>query len=195
MPNPYPLLIRCLLALFLCVSLSSQSHALSVEDIVVSEAKLEANESGWHLRARFNFDFPNTLEDAINKGIALYFTTEFTLSRRRWYWFDERPVSLSRTTRIIYHPLLRKYAVSTGGLQLRFDTLAEALSMVKSIRSWHVADRNQLKPEETYTAAVRLYLDVSQMPKPFQVHAVNAREWTFESGWRYFPLFTPDSNK
>ena len=30
------------------------------------------------------------LEDAVNKGVPLYFLVEFELLRPRWYWWDER---------------------------------------------------------------------------------------------------------
>ena len=164
-------------------------------EINVIETRLETNETHWQLNAKFRFDLPPALEEAINKGIALYFVSEFKLSRARWYWFDEEPVSISRVTRISYHPLMRQYGVSTGGLQLRFNTLDEALNMVKSIRGWHVIEQSTLEPNQTYTAALRLYLDTSQMPKPFQIHAVNARDWNLASEWRRFSFGIPDSKK
>ncbi len=164
-------------------------------DIHVVEARFETNETSWQLNAKFLFDLPPALEDAVNKGIALYFVTEFKLSRPLWYWFDEEPVSISRITRISYHPLMRQYGVSTGGLQLRFNTLDEALNIVKSIRGWHVIEQSMLEPNQTYTAALRLYLDTSQMPKPFQIHAVNARDWNLASEWRRFSFGVSNSTK
>jgi hypothetical protein len=31
-------------------------------------------------------------------------------------------------------------------------------------------------------------LDVSQLPKPFQVNAITSREWSLASDWREMPL-------
>jgi hypothetical protein len=31
---------------------------------------------------------------------------------------------------------------------------------------------------------VRMRLDVSQLPKPFQVNAITSREWSLASDWR-----------
>lgn len=157
------------------------------EVVSVREARLEASDGGgWQLNARFNFDLPAPLEEAVNKGINLYFVTEFELSRPRWYWLDEQIITAKRTVRLAYHPLIRQYAISTGGLQLRFNTFAEALVMVKSIRGWQVVDPGVLKAGEVYIASVHFSLDTSQMPKPFQVHAVNAREWNLSSEWQRF---------
>lgn len=156
--------------------------AWAAEAVTVREAKLDVAEGMVQLDARFDFDLSAALEDAVNKSIPLYFVTEFELSRPRWYWFDERVASISRTVRISYYPLMQLYGVSIGGLQIRLSSLREALNMVKLVHHWQVAEYASLKPGELYQASLRLFLDVSQMPKPFQVHAVNARDWNLDSG-------------
>jgi hypothetical protein len=35
----------------------------------------------------------------------------------------------------------------------------------------------------TYIAGVRMRLDVSQLPKPFQLNALASRDWNFGSEW------------
>ena len=39
-----------------------------------------------------------------------------------------------------------------------------------------------------YQAALRMRLDVTQLPKPFQVNALTSREWNLASDWRRWPL-------
>ncbi|HTH58968.1 MAG TPA: DUF4390 domain-containing protein [Paraburkholderia sp.] len=156
------------------------------DTISVQRASLQADQSGWSLDARFDFDLNSSLEDAVNKGIPLYFTTDFELTRPRWYWFDEQPVSVSQSIRLSFQPLTREYRVSSGGLQLGFPTLDEALSVIKHVTSWHVIDRSQVSAGETYTASVRMQLDVALMPKPFQIDAVNNRDWNLASDWKRF---------
>ena len=34
-----------------------------------------------------------------------------------------------------------------------------------------------------YDAAVRLRLDVTQLPKPFQINALASRDWSLQSEW------------
>lgn len=175
----------------ICLCCISSHSALAAETITVREAKLDIAENYIQLNARFDFDLPGAVEDAVNKGIPLYFVTELELSRPRWYWFDEKAISLSRSVRIAYYPLVQRYAVSIGGFQLRLNTLQEALSMVKSVHNWQIAEFASLKMGQTYKAIVRLFLDVSQMPKPFQVHAVNARDWHLDSGPFVFNFTSP----
>ena len=156
------------------------------ETISVQRASLEADGTGWSLDARFDFDLNSSLEDAVNKGIPLYFTTDFELTRPRWYWFDAQPVSVSQSIRLSFQPLTREYRVSSGGLQLGFTSLAEALAVIKHVTSWHVIDRTDVSPGETYVASVRMQLDVALMPKPFQIDAVNNRDWNLASDWKRF---------
>ncbi|RQS69011.1 DUF4390 domain-containing protein [Burkholderia sp. Bp8963] len=189
---PLRLATVLMVALTLCLAFAMPARA---ESIAVQRASLQADGSGWSLDARFDFDLNANLEDAVNKGIPLYFTTDFELSRARWYWFDEQPVSVSQTIRLSFQPLTREYRVSTGGLQLGFATLKDALAVVKHITSWHVIDRNQVHQGETYTASVRMQLDTALMPKPFQVDAVNNRDWALASDWKRFTFTVAERAK
>lgn len=158
------------------------------ERIGVMAAGLEQSEEASNgaivLNATFEFELPQALEEAVQKGIALYFNTEFELFRKRWYWFDRRIASQTLVYRLSYSPLTRQYRLARGGLSQPFDSLDEALALVKSVRNWKVADKTLLSPREDYDAQVRMRLDVSQLPKPFQVNAITSREWNLASDWR-----------
>jgi hypothetical protein len=181
-------------ALAFALSLVAATPALA-DPIAVQRASLQSDASGWSLDARFDFELNSSLEDAVNKGIPLYFTTDFSLSRPRWYWFDEEPVNVSQSIRLSFQPLTREYRVSTGGLQLGFTSLNEALAVIKHVTSWHVIDRTQVKPGDTYNASVRMQLDIALMPKPFQIDAVNNRDWSLSSDWKRFTFTAAERAK
>jgi hypothetical protein len=171
------------IGLTVCLAAAAPAHA---DSIAVQRASLQADGTGWSLDARFDFELNSSLEDAVNRGVPLYFTTDFELTRPRWYWIDEQPVSVSQTWRLSFQPLTREYRVSSGGLQLGFSSLAEALAIIKHVTSWHVIEHAQVRAGETYTASVRMALDTALMPKPFQVDAVNNRDWSLASDWKRF---------
>lgn len=178
-----------LMVLVLCASALSPraGHAQNIE---IREARVEYQDGGFELNAGFDFELSPALEDALHKGIPLYFAVDFQLSRPRWYWFDEKPVSTSRSVRLTFHPLTRQYRVSTGGLQLPFMRLKGALDFIKQVRGWRVFERGDVKLGVPYQAEVRMRLDLSQLPKPFQINAVNTRDWNLSSDWRRF-AYTP----
>ncbi|MFC7288610.1 DUF4390 domain-containing protein [Herminiimonas glaciei] len=163
------------------------SSAHAAESIEIVEAHLEDSTEGYRLAATYSFDLSRGLEDALTRGIPLYFTTEIEINKPRWYWFDAKEVSESQTIRISYNVLTRQYhAAITGRLQQSFATLDDALSMVRRPNRWVIADRNTLKVGQTYEVAVRMQLDVAQLPKPFQVHAMNSSDWRLSSNWKRF---------
>lgn len=170
------------------VLLAAPPSGRADERIGVMAAGLELAKDGTNgaivLNATFEFELPQALEDAVQKGIALYFNTEFELFRKRWYWFDRRIASQTLVYRLSYSPLTRQYRLARGGLSQPFESLEEALALLKSVRNWKVADPALLSPTEDYDAQVRMRLDVSQLPKPFQVNAITSREWSLASDWR-----------
>ncbi len=163
------------------------AHAAN-DRIEVLHAGLENRDDGYYFGGDFDFDFdlkPRVAE-ALERGLTIYFIVEVELTRSRWYWFDERPVNATLNYRLSYHALTRQYRVSTGNLQLGFPTLAEALGVMGHVRDWKIADRNALKLGESYMVAVRMRLDTTQLPKPFQINAITNRDWTLESEWKRF---------
>ena len=168
------------------------STAHAAENVEITQAHIEPSEDGYKLSSTFGFELNRGLEDALARGFSLYFTTDVELTRRRWYWFDETAQSTSQTVRISYNLLTRQYNAaiyhpsSTGRLQQNFASLDDALSLVRRPSRWVVAEKSTLKPGETYLVAVRMRLDLAQLSKPFQVHALNNSDWRLTSDWKYF---------
>ena len=176
------------------LALSLFSPAASAEGIKIQSAELERVDSDWLLNATFKIDLTPGLEDAVQKGVVLYFQTEFDLTRSRWYWFDEKPALAQRQTRLSYQPLTQQYRIASEGFTFSAKTIFEALQAVGSIGGWRVIDNNQIDPSKSYIAALRMTLDLSKLPKPFQVNALNNRDWNVTSDWLRFPFSSNGPN-
>ena len=171
------LALACLLAYDICAA----------EGVDVTQAHLENTEDGIKLSSTFSFELNHGLEDAINRGLPLYFTTEVEIRRPRWYWFDEQSIAASETTRLSYNVLTRQYhAAIVGRLQQSFTSLDDALSLVRRPSRWVIADKGVLKSGSVYSVAVRMRLDVAQLAKPLQVNAINNSDWRLSSDWKTF---------
>jgi hypothetical protein len=164
------------------------------DDILVSRAAVEPGDEGWFLSADFEFELSSRLEDALSKGVPLFFLVEFEATRPRWYWFDERAGVASQTWRLSFHALTRTYRLSSGALTQSFATLGEALRTLQRPRGWLVMERAQVKPDTRYLLVVRMRLDTTQLPKPFQVSALANREWTLASSWYRWEFLSPAEN-
>ena len=172
-------------ALFCPAAPASASDRIEVRS---AELRPAADGDGIDLDATFDFDLPWTLEDAVSRGVPLYFVVDFELYRSRWYWFDERRVTASLTYRLSYSPLTREYRLARGTLALPFDTLGEALAILRRVSGWNVVERGALTPGPSYWAQVRMRLDTAQLPRPFQIGAITSRDWTLLSEWRNVPV-------
>jgi hypothetical protein len=158
------------------------------DGIEVRKAALVAGEDGYFLEAEFDISLTHALEDALNKGVPLYFTLEFELIRPRWYWLNEKVASTHQQFRLSYNALARQYRVGVGTLYQNFPTLAEALEFLSRVRQRDIAETGALAKGSSYTAALRLRLDTSQLPRPFQVSALGSREWSISSDWHRWTI-------
>lgn len=180
------------MALALASSFLMMPTQARADGVEIVQARLESGDEGVRLSASFAFELNRGLEDALLRGIPMYFTTEVTVFRPRWYWFDETTVRVAQTTRLSYNVLTRQYRTSTGGLQQSFATLEDALSIIRRPPRWTVARSGVLSAGQTYQVSVRMGLDVGQLPKPFQVNAMNNADWKLSSDWVTF-MFKMDS--
>jgi len=159
-------------------------------DIPVTSASLSIDDDEILLSAEFEVDLTPALEQALDKGVPLYFTIDFELLRPRVMWFPDRIATWSITYRVSYSSLTRQYRVSSGPLGQTFESLGDVERFVGHVASRPVASTSDVVKGVQYEAAVRLKLDVNQLPKPFQVNALASREWQLASDWYRF-AFTP----
>jgi hypothetical protein len=155
----------------------------SADVVPVKSAELKIAEGDLQLSAEFELTLTTALEEALEKGIPLYFTIEFELGRTRWYWTDEKLAQWSITYRVSYNALTRQYRVASGPLGQQFESLEEVQRFISRVSSRPIVRAETLTRGVKYEAAVRFKLDVNQLPKPFQVNALASKEWQLASDW------------
>ena len=161
----------------------------------ITGAKLEATEDGYQVDADIQLALTATLQEAVRKGVPLYFVVEFELQRGRWYWLDQTIVSASRERRISYAPLTDQYRISFSGSSQNVTSFEDVRRALSRVRSWTVVDKGRLKAGEKYDAALRFRLDTSQLPKPFQLSALASSEWSLASDWYRWTFTAPAESK
>lgn len=178
---------RWLLAWLLALAMLPAAQAQAIQ---VTQFAVEPTDEGYVVNANFEIELTSRLEEALNNGVALFFAIEFELIRSRWYWFDEKAANARIDVRLSYNPLLRQYRLSTGSLQRNFSSFSDAMNNLSRIRSWLVVERDKLPPESAYTVALRMRLDTTQLPRPFQLSALTDRDLNLSSPWRRMPFAT-----
>ncbi len=163
----------------------------AADGIVVRKAEIRATEGGYQLAASFDIRLTLLVEQALTHGISLSFNSEFTLTRSRWYWFDEVSAKSEQTIKLSYNALTQQYRLKRGDIFQSFDSLDEVLKNLgnQSSEPFPASLFNKsngyigslLKINPKYTAYTRMRLDVSQLPKPLQVNALTSDEWKMDS--------------
>ena len=189
--NPFKRLARRVLpTLILSLAGLIASPAPAAE---LSQLKVERADDGVYLAALINFELPPSVEDALIKGIPLFFVAEADFYQNRWYWADRRASSATRTIRLAFQPLSRRWRInvyngpsnsanSAAGLRSTlsqsYDTLAEALNAMQRFSRWKIAENAEIEPDVTYKFEFRFNLDLAQLPRPFQIGVVGQKDWT-----------------
>ncbi len=177
-------------AAFACAAFALLPVAASADSVPVNNAEVRVEDEQVVLNADFALSLNSTLEEALQRGIPLYFLLEVDIQRPRWYWFDEKVLNHSTQYRVSWQPLTRQYRVASGLLSQTFDSLAEVERLIGRVTARQIANPSELEKGSRYDAVVRLRLDQNQLPKPFQVYALASREWQLASESRRIP-FTP----
>lgn len=152
------------------------------DGISVNKAEVRPGEEGYQLSASYNISLTFAAQQALARGVPLYFVGEFMLTRSRWYWLDEEIFHGEQSVKLSYNALTRQYRISRGALFQNFASFEDALNML-SRQSSAVIPAELMKKDGDYTAAVRFRLDIAQLPLPLQVNALTGKDWALGSGW------------
>lgn len=118
-----------------------------------------------------------TVEEALSRGVPVYFTAQASLYRNRWYWRDERISRVGRSWRLVYQPLTSTWRVSIGAIAQTYPNLAEALGAIARISGWKLADLSQVDPDSRHYVEFVFRLDTSQLPSPMLIGLTSQAEW------------------
>lgn len=144
--------------------------------IEVLGLRLLRTEAGLQLDFWPRIQVSRTVQDALERGVPVYFLAQATLLRYRWYWRDERLGRLQRSWRLAFQPLTSTWRVGTGGLSQAFASLPEALAAIQ-LSGWKVAEAAQLAADQRYRVDFSFQLDTSQLPGPMQIGLTAQGDW------------------
>lgn len=151
----------------------------------VSSIQLGRSEADLILNAQIAFELSPIVQDALVKGVPLIFIAETEITRDRWYWYDKKITVTSRSMRLSYQPLTRRWRlnVGTGSVSLPqyFENLNDALASIKRFTRWRIADLAEIDPSSAHTLVFKFKLDLSELPRPFQIGLIGNTEWLIET--------------
>ncbi len=149
------------------------------DPVALDNFELTRSDEGLMLSFAAKFELSRPIEDALQKGVPLFFVAQAQVYRDRWYWTDKRLANATRTWRLAYQPLTRKYRVTYGGLSQHYDNLADALVAVSRSVNWRLVEASQLDGGGHYVEFT-YQLDTAQMPRPMQIGIGGQSDWSLK---------------
>jgi hypothetical protein len=179
------------MGLLVCASLLAwHSEPVSAQTPLteISLLKFERDGDAVLLSASVKFELSAAVEEALIKGVPMIFVAEADVFRERWYWTNKKVASAERHMRLAYQPLTRRWRlnvasglITNAGLSValnqNFESLADALAAVQRLSRWKIADVSELDIEQRHLVEFRFHLDMSQLPRPFQIGTLGQTDW------------------
>ncbi len=143
------------------------------------------------LNAQLKLELGPAVEDALIKGLAVHFVAQAEVLRERWYWTDKTIGVASRYYRLAFQPLTRRWRLNVssepisgaglaGSISQNFESLSEALSVIRRQSAWKIAEAQSLELDARQRLRYEFRLDVTQLPRPFQIAAGNQADWNLQ---------------
>jgi Domain of unknown function (DUF4390) len=151
--------------------------AQQAQGVELSTLSLSRDEGALLLEFSLRLTLSRVAEDALQRGLPVYFVAQAELLRRRWYWRDDRVARVRRTWRLALQPLTGQWRVSLGALAQSYDTLPEALAALSAAGRWKLADLDQIDPGARHYVEFEYWLDTSQLPSPMQIALPGQSDW------------------
>jgi hypothetical protein len=155
----------------------------------LTELRAERRDAALYLTAQLKLELSPAVEDALVKGLAVHFVAEAELMRDRWYWYDRKVGTANRYYRLAFQPLTRRWRLNVsdepisgtglaGGISQSFENLTDALAVIRRQSGWKIAETADVATDSRQYLVYRFWLDISQLPRPFQIAAGNQAEWS-----------------
>jgi len=165
-----------LLALLLACLCLWMAPALA-QNVELPTVRTSRGDGTLDLEFAARLSLPRAVEDALHRGVPVYFVAEAQLLRSRWYWRDERVARVHRSWRVAYQPLTGTWRVGLGALNQTYPNLTEALAAASRSAGWKLADLSQIDPDKNYYVEFSYRLDNTQLPGPMQFSLGGQNDW------------------
>ncbi len=160
---------RVLAGLLLAVAAWGAALPALAQSVELKQIRLQRQDNELTLDFSTRLMLGASIEDALHRGVPMYFNAQAAVYRNRWYWRDERIARVNRTWRLAWQPLTASWRLSLGGLSQGYSSLPEALATLSRVSGWRLAELDKIEAGERYYVEFSFKLDNSQLPQPMQI--------------------------
>ncbi len=181
--------MRCRVV-WLLLALCLLATPLSARETTISNTRTLLVDGVYRLGAHVDFDFNETLYDALHNGVPLLIELQVeVLHERPWLW-SGLVAELRQRFKLQYRALSRYYLVRnfSSGAQYSFRTMNDALEYIGNVYDLPLIDAKLLEPKQKYVVRMRASIDVEALPTPVRLWAYLGSAWSLKGNWKQWPL-------
>jgi hypothetical protein len=191
------------MALMLALLLGSPAVAAPPGSAQLAEFQLSNEADGLFLTAQVRVTVSHAMQEALQKGVPLYFVASAQVVKERWYWRDAVLAQVNRHMRLVYQPLTRRWRMNssssplaTSGLGVslsqNFESLEDAVAAMGRFAHWQIADAELAGKLDGHEVQFSFDIDVKQLPRPFLIGQSGNADWALSTSYvEAVPAKTP----
>jgi len=175
---------------WLLLAFSLLATPVSARETTISNTRTLLVDGVYRLGAHVDFDFNETLYDALHNGVPLLIELQVeVLQERSWIW-PGLVAGLRQRFELQYHALSRYYLVRnfSSDAQYSFRTMNDALEYIGNVYDLPLIDAKLLEPKQRYVVRMRASIDVEALPTPVRLWAYLGSAWSLKGNWKQWPL-------
>ena len=164
-----------------CTTATCDDTQLEISEIKIEKVFLILEKQTYRLSGDVSVSLESTLLDALKKGVALEFISEFKIIEPTNFFFKRVHYQKTRKAKLTYHGITRRFTVVVNQKLLFFESLTNSLAACLSLKDW-ISLPKQLFVEDK-VVKVKLRLDTESLPKPLALVAAKEPAWNLSTGW------------
>ncbi len=161
------------------LALAPAGPAKAADRAELTALDLVRDEDGLSVTFAVDVELSKSVDDALAKGVPLFFVAEAQVFRDRWYWRDRRVADAVRVWRIVFQPLTANYRVTFGGLTQTYTSRGEAIAAISRSNRWKIAEPGQIEDGHHYVE-FSYKLDTALLPRPMQIGVSGQADWQLQ---------------
>jgi len=179
-------------ALLLCLHLILIPTVAHTSDtgVTVKSAGSQLIGEDYVLSADIGYQLSDKAIEALNNGVPLFWTYQFTVQEKRDYLWNETVMEKNFRYRIQYHALLKMYRIinESNGAVNNFSTLEAALDLLSTLQDYSLIEKSKIADKKQYIAGIKIIFERDALPLPLRPIAYTNPQWYLSSDWYLWPL-------
>jgi hypothetical protein len=165
-------------------------HAGYANSVNIKFTNTYVENNTYYLDAGYDLELSEEAYKALRHGISFEIHAQFQLRLERMWLWNKTISEKTLIYKLEHKPLTENFLTIdlNTGLRHSYDSLDAALRNIRTISKMALFDQALITSDKTYTARMRVFLDIESLPPPMRPQAYFSPSWDISSAWHEWKL-------